>query len=331
MERPVFVVGPPRSGTTLLMECLNRHPAVSVAPETNFLTAFHGERRWIDLEDPAAVRSALARLFGQGYGIGEWAHLRPEVEARFLARRSRGWAGLFEDVGRSIAEARGKERWGEKTPGHVRFLPELLALFPGARIVGTWRRPEAVVSSFLAREDLHDEVDRVVWELRWARRAYRRAGGELLVVEYEALVEDPEAGLARVAEHVGVDVHPAMARPDVDTSSYGPARDGRIRRGERGLSTASVDAWRQRLDPGEAARVAALVDGSAGAVASARYHASTARAWAGWAARKAGCGGMRRRLGRRDGAAAPPGSSPGQRGGGSGSRGGREPGSRDRG
>ena len=88
-----------------------------------------------------------------------------------------------------------------------------------------------------------------------------------------------------------------VARPGVETSSYGPARDGTIRRGGEGITTRSLDAWKERLPPATAARVAALVDGSAGLGATAAHHLACGRAWGGWLLRKAGLGGIRRRLG----------------------------------
>jgi len=39
-ESPIFIVGMPRSGTTLLRSLLNQHPRIAIAPETHFLSSF---------------------------------------------------------------------------------------------------------------------------------------------------------------------------------------------------------------------------------------------------------------------------------------------------
>jgi len=51
---PIFIVGSPRSGTTLLRHVLDRHPSLSVCGETRFFSEVY-KRRWLfgDLANPA--------------------------------------------------------------------------------------------------------------------------------------------------------------------------------------------------------------------------------------------------------------------------------------
>ena len=61
-DRPVFVIGCPRSGTTMLQLMLHSHPRIAVPPETRFLVpAYYRRRTFGDLRD-GARRRALARV-----------------------------------------------------------------------------------------------------------------------------------------------------------------------------------------------------------------------------------------------------------------------------
>jgi hypothetical protein len=55
---------------------------------------------------------------------------------------------VIESVGRAYAKARGASIWGEKTPGHLVWLPQINKLFPDARIIITIRDPRDILLSY---------------------------------------------------------------------------------------------------------------------------------------------------------------------------------------
>ena len=61
-DRPIFVVGSPRSGTTMLQLMLHAHPRIAIPPETRFFLTAHRRRgEWGDLRE-RANREKLAAL-----------------------------------------------------------------------------------------------------------------------------------------------------------------------------------------------------------------------------------------------------------------------------
>src|ERR1700755_3342949 len=60
-ERPIFVVGCPRSGTTMLQLMLHAHPRIAIPPETRFLMAAYDARSDFGALTQEANRRALAR------------------------------------------------------------------------------------------------------------------------------------------------------------------------------------------------------------------------------------------------------------------------------
>ncbi len=90
-RHPVFVVGAPRTGTTLVKEILNRHPDVHLFDEVHFFERVWDDRgRLGDLTDPAARARAIERVldivrrFGSDADVA--AALTPaEFDARLVA------------------------------------------------------------------------------------------------------------------------------------------------------------------------------------------------------------------------------------------------------
>jgi len=123
--RPIFIIGCPRSGTTLLRLILDSHPHISCGPESRFL---------IDLADIGARHGARLERFG--VDKEQWY----EKIAQF-----------FHAFHMTYAEPRGKQRWAEKTPKYTRHLALVNHLFPDCQLVHMIRNGRDVVSSYHQR------------------------------------------------------------------------------------------------------------------------------------------------------------------------------------
>ncbi len=214
-EPPLIVLGVRRSGTTLLRVMLDRNPALAVPDESYFVPSL--ARRHRGGIDAAAFVDDLRRL----PTLVEWV-LSPEaVAVRLRPGMTTGEAigAVFE----AYAAARGKPRWGDKTPLYMQYLPLLERLFPRARYVHLLRDGRDAATSFLAVPEgimtagwghPHDAAGFACqWatEVRAARALGERVGRErYLEVRYEALVAGPEEELRRVCDFAGLDYHEAM-------------------------------------------------------------------------------------------------------------------------
>jgi len=119
VRRPVFVLGCPRAGTTLMFALLRRHPA---------LGGFHTEAHllWEAYQHPARHGWSSDRSTAGSIGRGE---------AMFLAR--------------VIGRVAGDRRFLDKTPKNALRVPYLEALFPDASFVFIHRDGRATVSSLI--------------------------------------------------------------------------------------------------------------------------------------------------------------------------------------
>ena len=204
----VFVVGCPRSGTTLLQRMLDAHPLLAVSNDPHFIPFAPGIRRGVDPPGTTELIDWLRgyRTFAR-LGLDE----RALAEA---AERATTFSDLVARLYDAFGGARGKPLAGEKTPRYVRYLPLLHSLFPQARVVHLLRDGRDVALSTLewARPDrgpgrfrlwLENPLAVCALSWRWHVTTGRREG-ELLgplytEVRYEELVRDPEPALRRVA------------------------------------------------------------------------------------------------------------------------------------
>lgn len=202
-EPPLIVLGVRRSGTTLLRVLLDRSPALAVPDESYFVPQLaRRHRRRLDL---GAFVDDLRRL----PTLVEWELPPDAVAARLREGMTTGEAiaAVFE----AYAAARGKPRWGDKTPLYMQYLTLLERLFPRALYVHLLRDGRDAATSFLAvpagimtagwghPRDAAGFACQWATEVRAARALGERVGGQrYLEVRYEALVAGPEAELRRV-------------------------------------------------------------------------------------------------------------------------------------
>jgi len=210
---PIFV-GSGRSGTTLVQAIFSAHPDLAITHESQFIPR---------LADRQYMREGMfaSEMFVRDLNRNP-DYRRLEVDdgalLRSLAERP---ASDYSDAVRRVfmlyAEARGKTRYGDKSPGYVLHMERLAKLFPEARFVHVIRDGRAVALSYV--ETRFGPKDVPAGALYWQRRvtAGRASGHELgsdryQELKYENVIADPEAAVRDVCPFLGLEFEPAMLR-----------------------------------------------------------------------------------------------------------------------
>jgi sulfotransferase family protein len=213
----LFIVGCPRSGTTLLRRMVDAHPQIAITRETH----------WIPELAPADGRAtaALCAALAEHPKFATLGIEREELET--LAGGS--YAAFVEAVFDRYGAGQGKPFVGDKTPGYVREMPLLHELVPGARFVHLVRDGRDVCLSALGWERKAEQfrqrfptwVEAPVgtaalwwrWHVLQGRRSGRELGASLYhELRYEDLVADPERACRRLCAFLGVEFDAAMLR-----------------------------------------------------------------------------------------------------------------------
>jgi len=203
-ENLIFVISPPRAGSTLLQRMVGSHSEVFTHPEPHLITplAYLGYHDRVKAAPYDHINSAEAmKQFVDGLPHGEEDYLDA----------LRAYADTL--YGRMLG-ASGKARFLDKTPAYGLVLPFLTKLYPEAKYVVLTRHPLAVFSSYAnsffegdwkeARK-YNPVVERYVPAMA---KLLRERPVPLLHVRYEDLVQDPERHLERIFAFVGLENEP---------------------------------------------------------------------------------------------------------------------------
>lgn len=217
----LFLVGCPRSGTTVLQAAASRLPGLLTMPETQwFPTLLGGFDEWVlRREDQvrARWRRRLALASPRTYQrLRESLAPLDALGVPRRLRRSLSGAAYIGQVTR-LLDAAARERdchcWLEKTPDHYAYIEVIARQVPGARFVHLIRDPGDVIASavdgqlrYAERQVFHGSLP--FWLERWLRAAetHLRYAGQPghLVLCYEDFVAAPQEQLERLRRFAGL-------------------------------------------------------------------------------------------------------------------------------
>lgn len=210
-EAPVFMVGFPRSGTTLLDTFLRGHSEISVIEEAPFVYEIKNElgvEKNLDFSILDAVSPEKLAAVGKAY----------------LHRKASAYKAPITI---------------DKLPLNLAYAGEILRVFPNAKFIFSIRDPaDAVFSAFMQSFKLNDAMATFdtpenaantydksfkIWNL-----IVDELGPQVITCKYEDLISAPEQTIERLVEFLGVEMEQAMlehqktanSRTHISTSSY---------------------------------------------------------------------------------------------------------------
>ena len=231
----IFIVGCPRSGTTLLQSLLGAHRDVATFPETHFFDRLigHGRRRTLHERESrvtgaARQLAASVRLFS-GYTSAfqvsaAWRFLSelpenvtaPDEASPRIEKQAAAYLTLLD----SIARSQNKCLWLEKTPDHLFYVDVIRRYVPDAMFIHIIRNGADVVASLfdVARkhpsEDWQDcvAVDDCVsrWNLAVDETIKYASDPRHCIITYEKLVESTDVVVDALCKFIGMEFDPKM-------------------------------------------------------------------------------------------------------------------------
>lgn len=224
---PIFIVGMPRSGTTLLDRMLSGHSQVVSAGE---IVDFWRQLHWMT-DVPPAASQGLLEMIRRSKDI-DYA----ELGARYL--RQTQW------------RAQGRACYVDKLPANIRMVGFIRKALPHAPILHMVRDPlDTCFSNFKAMFGnispySYDQQALAHYYGQYARLARHwraRLPGAMFDVPYASLVRDPENTLRRVLEHCGLTLEEGCLHPERNAASVATPSSAQVR---EGIHTRGFDQWK---------------------------------------------------------------------------------------
>lgn len=242
-EKLIFVISPPRAGSTLLQHMLGAHTEIFTHPEPHLITPIAHLGYYDNVEkapyDHINAAEAL-KTFVEGLPRGEEDYLD--------ALRA------YTDTlyGRML-EPQKESRFLDKTPAYALVLPFLSRLYPNARYIVLTRHPLAIFSSYAnsffngdwkTAHEFNPILERYVPAMA---RFLREPSAHCLAVSYERLVASPAEELERIFDFLGLENEPGA----VNYGDKAEIREGmgdpiNVKRHDRPM-TDSIGKWAAEL------------------------------------------------------------------------------------
>lgn len=249
---PIFVVGAPRSGTTMLRLMLNAHPRIAIPFESDFIPKFY--RRLGEYGD-LGTRENVGRLLDDiaAQPFAQRGGLIPDKES-ILARNPTSYSALIQAVYETYAASNGKCRWGDKDPDNVVELDMLWKLFPRCRIVHIVRDGRGAANSLRKQAWGSKNILKLAADWSWRVMLAHKMGMMLgpayyLEIRYEDLVRSPETTLRGICEFVGEPFDQTMLGYDRNAAAAMPESSLAFHASSiRAPDPAKVTVWQREMN-----------------------------------------------------------------------------------
>ncbi len=215
---PIFIVGSPRSGTTLLQCMLSAHPELYSLPETHYFCSILPEANLTanSMLNDLSVSQLIDRL-GKKLTC-QWSAQAKMDLRKYLHDHPVTAGDLFRWLLFTFQphrKATSSLRPVEKTPYHVFYLKELRCIFPGSQILHIVRDPRDVVSSRLQMPSTsHLSLQQLTRDWIRCNQAAETFSlqfpGSIHTLKYENLVLEPEKELMDIGKFLCLRYSPAM-------------------------------------------------------------------------------------------------------------------------
>ena len=223
---PIFIVGAPRSGTTLLQYMLRSHPNISLPTGEShfFIPLFRNADSFGDLNQALNIRKVLQAMYKQSSDFldTDIHGIKFDIDrltTQFKQEGRNTIAALISGLFEKNAQGEGKHRWGDKTPYYVLHMKTILQMFPDAQFIHLIRDGRDCALSMLERK--HDFG---VYNIFFAAKYWeiyvelgRQMGRELSnkvyqEIRYEDLLDNPKIVMQNVCHFLNEPYSDALVK-----------------------------------------------------------------------------------------------------------------------
>ncbi len=215
-EHPIFIVGVPRSGTTVLAAILNAHSKLACSVETHFFSKTTKKQRDEAVSDPQWPTKAVELVASLRLG-GQQVHrlfgFTLEQINTYLSAEPPSASAMLESLTKQFQLKAEKTQWVEKTPNHLLHLSEIRDLYHEAKIIRIIRDPRDSSLSMcqFPWSSSSAVANAYLWE-EWYQKSksFFEYDDRSYTLRYEDLVEDPAQEVKDICDFIGLPFEEGM-------------------------------------------------------------------------------------------------------------------------
>lgn len=213
---PLFVVGCGRSGTSMILNILNRYSSIAIPSESHFLIAYMKKYdNYETLEDDLVLERLLRDILNEPF-VKEF-DAKFNIESLVKCVRPRTYAGVVRAIYKTFQLQHGKSRWGDKTPWYVLNINDILRLFPDAQFVHIIRDGRDCALSLIERPWGPRNVYKAAnaWKsavIAGLEQGRKLPEGKYIEIRYEKVLVNPEEELEKLFSFIGEPLSQSILR-----------------------------------------------------------------------------------------------------------------------
>ncbi len=212
-----FILGRPRSGTTLLRTLFDAHPGICIPPECKFILDLYPKygrkTNWQEKDLLVFLGDLLQQWRFDTWKIDAGRLKEDLLKCTGNAPYGRICKTVYLNY-RSFFEKNEILLFGDKNPGYTIYTRRLLKIFPDAKFIQILRDPR---DNFVSVKDVDFELPvpslvATKWKLfyRSVKKMENRYPDRFRTVKYEDLVDDPDREMKALCEFLGIPYHAGM-------------------------------------------------------------------------------------------------------------------------
>ena len=207
LKEPVFIVGHPRSGSTLLASLLNEHSEIVALPETHFMDRTCARSIFRRVIEPFFPKLIVSQMYKKNLRTQDTGVSKTIFEDAFYKENGQTYKDAFHTLLQCCLKGSSRSRVLEKTPKHLEHIRQLLKWFPDAKIICIIRDGRDAVDSLMNAPWTHSCAPKHAaywaWCVRKALIYKAQYPGCFYLLRYEDLLLNPEKKLEEIFGFLG--------------------------------------------------------------------------------------------------------------------------------
>jgi len=262
MERKyIFIVGMPRSGTTLLSATLTRSGQAIGGAETQFFNKCYRMKRALCLLDPFWPQLAVATLKGitlseqkvlELYGVSR------ESLYRQLFKSDRSTKSMFDAL-MGLDGSTQEKIVVEKTPNHLLHVDEIRKEIRGCKFIRIVRDPRGSAVSMKklpwASADPVENAKLISTWHRQSRKFFSESHEDFYTVRYESWMKEPQLNIENICEFSGITFDQKMLSPSDSDRRVMSMNEPWKNQVNAAYDISLTDNWREQLNDNQSKKI----------------------------------------------------------------------------